>query len=47
MTSILTLSRVALSLASEAGLVHILKDITLTLPASQTVSIMGRRFADG
>ena len=41
MTSILTLNRVALSLASEAGLVHILKDITLTLPASQTVSIMG------
>lgn len=41
MTSILTLERVALSLASEAGLVHILKDISLTLPASQTVSIMG------
>ncbi len=41
MTSILTLDRVALSLASEAGLVHILKDISLTLPASQTVSIMG------
>lgn len=41
MTSILTLERVRLSLASEAGLVHILKDISLTLPASQTVSIMG------
>ncbi len=41
MTSILTLDRVSLSLASEAGLVHILKDISLTLPASQTVSIMG------
>ncbi|MDF3024956.1 MAG: transporter [Alphaproteobacteria bacterium] len=41
MTSILTLESVRLSLASEAGLVHILKDISLTLPASQTVSIMG------
>ena len=41
MTSILTLEGVRLSLASEAGLVHILKDISLTLPASQTVSIMG------
>ena len=41
MTSILTLERVNLSLASEAGNVHILKDITLSLPPSQTVSIMG------
>lgn len=41
MTSILTLERVSLSLASEAGNVHILKDITLSLPPSQTVSIMG------
>lgn len=41
MTSILMLERVNLSLASEAGKVHILKDISLTLPASQTVSIMG------
>jgi len=41
MTSILILEGVRLSLASEAGLVHILKDISLTLPASQTVSIMG------
>lgn len=41
MTSILTLERVNLSLMSEAGNVHILKDITLSLPPSQTVSIMG------
>jgi putative ABC transport system ATP-binding protein len=40
-SSVVRLENVNLSLKSEAGLVHILKDISLTLPASKTVSIMG------
>lgn len=39
--SILKLDRIDLHLKSEAGAVHILKDISLTLPAAKTVSIMG------
>jgi putative ABC transport system ATP-binding protein len=38
---ILTLDRVNLNLKSEAGTVHILKDISLSLPAGRTVSVTG------
>jgi putative ABC transport system ATP-binding protein len=41
MSSILKLDRVDLHLKSEAGNVHILKDISLDLPASKTVGVMG------
>ena len=41
MKNILSLDTVNLSLKSEAGEVHILKDVTLDLPSSKTVSIMG------
>jgi putative ABC transport system ATP-binding protein len=41
MTTILNLDRVDLHLKSEAGSVHILKEISLQLPASQTVGVMG------
>lgn len=41
MTSTLRLDQVNLTLGSAAGAVHILKDITLELPAAETVSIMG------
>jgi len=41
MTSILKLDHVDLHLKSEAGSVHILKDISLTLPPSKTVGVMG------
>ncbi|MFH1158305.1 MAG: ABC transporter ATP-binding protein [Pseudomonadota bacterium] len=40
-SSILTLDRINLHLKSEAGSVHILKDVSLSLPSSRTVSIMG------
>ncbi|TAL38602.1 MAG: ABC transporter ATP-binding protein [Alphaproteobacteria bacterium] len=38
---ILKLDGVNLNLNSEAGVVHILKDVTLTLPAARTVGVMG------
>ena len=38
---ILKLDRVNLNLNSEAGVVHILKDVTLALPAAHTVGVMG------
>ena len=41
MSSILKLDRVDLHLKSEAGSVHILKDISLDLPVSKTVGVMG------
>ena len=41
MSSILKLDHVDLHLKSEAGSVHILKDISLTLPPAKTVGIMG------
>ena len=41
MSSILKLDHVDLHLESEAGSVHILKDISLSLPASRTVGVMG------
>ncbi len=41
MASILKLDHVDLHLKSEAGSVHILKDISLALPPSKTVGIMG------
>ena len=41
MPSILNLDHVDLHLKSEAGSVHILKDISLSLPSSKTVGIMG------
>ncbi len=41
MQSILKLDSVDLHLKSEAGRVHILKDISLELPGSKTVGIMG------
>ncbi len=41
MPPILKLDHVDLHLKSEAGLVHILKDISLDLPAAKTVGIMG------
>ena len=41
MSSILKLEHVDLHLKSEAGSVHILKDISLTLPSSKTVGVMG------
>ncbi len=41
MSSILKLDHVDLHLKSEAGSVHILKDISLDLPGSKTVGIMG------
>jgi putative ABC transport system ATP-binding protein len=41
MTPILKLDHVDLHLKSEAGSVHILKDISLTLPSSKTVGVMG------
>jgi putative ABC transport system ATP-binding protein len=41
MSSILKLDRVDLHLKSEAGSVHILKDISLDLPAAKTVGVMG------
>src|SRR5580700_3117322 len=41
MPSILKLDHVDLHLKSEAGSVHILKDISLTLPSAQTVGVMG------
>lgn len=39
--AILDLSHIDLTLSSDAGPVHILKDITLSLPAGKTVSITG------
>jgi putative ABC transport system ATP-binding protein len=39
--AILKLDHVDLHLKSEAGSVHILKDISLTLPSSKTVGVMG------
>lgn len=41
MTAILNLDHVNLHLKSEAGSLHILKDISLSLPAAQTVGVMG------
>jgi putative ABC transport system ATP-binding protein len=41
MSSILQLDHVDLHLKSEAGSVHILKDISLSLPGSKTVGVMG------
>ncbi len=41
MPSILKLDHVDLHLKSEAGSVHILKDVSLDLPASKTVGVMG------
>jgi len=41
MTPILKLDHVDLHLKSEAGSVHILKDISLELPSSKTVGVMG------
>jgi len=41
MSSLLTLENVNLSLSSEAGSVHILKDVSLALPAAKTVSVVG------
>jgi putative ABC transport system ATP-binding protein len=41
MSSLLSLENVNLSLSSEAGAVHILKDVSLSLPAAKTVSVMG------
>jgi len=41
MTTILKLDHVDLHLKSAAGSVHILKDISLTLPGSRTVGVMG------
>ena len=38
---ILRLDAVNLNLKSEAGTVHILKDVTLSLPAGKTVGVMG------
>lgn len=38
---ILKLDRVNLNLNSEAGVVHILKDVSLSLPAARTVGVMG------
>jgi putative ABC transport system ATP-binding protein len=38
---ILKLDGVNLNLNSEAGVVHILKDVTLALPAARTVGVMG------
>ncbi|MCK5658603.1 MAG: ATP-binding cassette domain-containing protein, partial [Alphaproteobacteria bacterium] len=38
---ILNINHIDLHLKSEAGNVHILKDISLSLPSSKTVSIMG------
>jgi putative ABC transport system ATP-binding protein len=41
LSSILELGSVNVKLKSDAGLVHILKDVSLTLPQAKTVSIVG------
>lgn len=41
MSPILSLENVSLSLGSEAGMVHILKEVSINLPPAETVSITG------